>query len=238
VTSTVATTVAPAGRPRRRLRHRNRPAFGLVELLVVVGLTVLILGILYMLWDSTRRQGRHLERHADLQRGVRGAMALIQRDLREVRELVELEREPDGTLKSMLLKVPDRLPESTRSVTYAFDRGPRGKSPQLKRDGKALFEDSLLGFQIYPFTLEERPREVKETGDYDRIHLFKVKLTFVPGRTEVERATEHRTFAFTVYPRFATTHRKSILGRFGLLSGRFGREGRAPPVPVEEEADL
>ena len=211
----------------------SRKAFTIVEVLVMAGISVLIISVLYMMWDSSRRQERNVSRHMDVQRGLRGSMILIQKDLRELLEVIELEREPDGTLKTMLIKVPSSSPGETTSVVYAFD-----KPSVLKRNGRVLFQDSLTDFQIYPFTLEERPREVKETQEYDRIYLFKVKLTFLPGKDEFQRVAEQRSFSFSVYPRFANARRRAVLSRFNLFSGRFAPYQNAPlPPPVEEEAE-
>lgn len=213
----------------------NRRGFTLPETMVMVVISVLIIGVLYMMWDSSRRQEKNLSRHMDVQRGLRGSMAIIQKDLREVLEVIELEREPDGTLKTMTFKVPAVKPGETQTLVYGFDQTSGPAQTALRRNGRPLFQDSLTDFQIYPFTLEERPREVKETSEFDRIHLFKIKLTFLPGKDEFQRVTEQRSFSFTIYPRFAGSKRKAVLGRFNLISGRFAPFEQPPVVrPVEE----
>lgn len=218
----------------------------------MMGISVLIIGVLYMMWDSSRRQERNVSRHMDVQRGLRGSMILIQKDLREALEVVELEREPSATLKSLLIKVPGASTGESVSVSYGFEKSPgtsggmpgsrSGDSTSvLRRNGRVLFSDSLTDFQIYPFTLEERPREVKETGEYNRIHLFKVKLTFLPGKDEFQRVAEQRSFSFSIYPRFSNAKRKAVLSRFNMISGRFAPyQPPATPLPEprpDEEAE-
>ena len=211
----------------------SRRGFSLVEVLVMMGISVLIIGVLYMMWDSSRRQERNVSRHMDVQRGLRGSMVLIQKDLREVLEIEELEREPDATLKKLVMKVPALATGDTQSVVYTFDKAPGQATSILKRNSRILFQDSLTDFQIYPFTLEERPREVKESAEFDRIHLVKVKLTFLPGKDEFQRVAEQRSFSFTIYPRYANSKRKALFSRFNMLSGRFA-PFQAPPTPLPE----
>lgn len=199
----------------------RRRGFTLPETLVMAAISVLIIGVLYMMWDSSRRQERNVSRHMDVQRGLRGSMAIIQKDLRELLEVIEIEREPDGTLNTMTFKVPGIKAGDTNSVVYGFESQGGPANTVLRRNGRPLFQDSLTDFQLYPFTLEDRPREVKETSELDRIHLFKIKLTFLPGKDEFQRSTEQRSFSFSIYPRFAAARRKQVLGRFNLISGRF-----------------
>jgi type II secretory pathway component PulJ len=214
----------------------TRRGFTLPETLVMAAISVLIIGVLYMMWDSSRRQERNVSRHMDVQRGLRGSMAIIQKDLRELLEVIEIEREPDGTLKTMTFKVPALKAGDTNSIEYRFESEPgKPSATALRRNGRPLFQDSLTDFQLFPFTLEDRPREVKETSELDRIHLFKIKLTFLPGKDEFQRLTEQRTFSFSIYPRFAAARRKQVLGRFNLISGRFAPfEQPQMTRPVEE----
>lgn len=216
----------------------SRKGFSIVEMLVMMGISVLIIGVLYMMWDSSRRQERNVSRHMDVQRGLRGSMILIQKDLREMLEVEELEREPNATLKKLVMKVPSGITGETSSVVYTFDKAPGQATSVLKRNSRTLFQDSLTDFQMYPFTLEERAREIKETGEFDRIHLVKCKLTFLPGKEEFQRVAEQRSFSFSIYPRFANSHRKAMLSRFNMISGRFAPYQTAPtpqPEPAPEE---
>ena len=218
---------------------RTRRGFSLVEMLVMMGISVLIIGVLYMMWDSSRRQERNVSRHMDVQRGLRGSMILIQKDLRELLEVIDLDREPNATLKSLSIKIPGAKIDETASVIYGFEKTPGAGTAVLRRNGRVLFQDSLTDFQIYPFTIEERLREVKLASEIDRIQLFKVKLSFLPGKDEFQRVAEIRSFSFTIYPRFANAKRKAFLSRFNLLSGRFAPYQQAPttplPDPVSEE---
>ena len=216
----------------------KRGAFTIIEMLVALGISVIIMGVLYMMWDSSRRQERNVSRHMDVQRGLRGSMVLIQKDLRETLEVVELEREPSASLKSLLIKIPGTAVGETTSVVYGFDKAPGSATSVLRRNSKILFQDSLTDFQIYPFTIEDRLREVKDTSEFDRIHLFKVRLTFLPGKDEFQRVAEQRSFSFSIYPRFANAHRKSTLSRFNLVSGRFAPYQPPPTIgpDVEEPA--
>jgi hypothetical protein len=121
-------------------------------MLVVAAISVIILGILYTIWSSSARQGRQLTLYLDMQRGVRASAAQVQHDLRELVEIVELDREPSGSLKKLVFKVPSGTPRPV-TVRYEFDRDKQ----VFRRDDKSLFEESLIDFQIYPFTLEDRP---------------------------------------------------------------------------------
>jgi hypothetical protein len=69
------------------------------------------------------------------------------------------------------------------------------------------------------------------------VHLIKVRLAFNPkkARSEFQDQSEHRTFSFSIYPRMGAARRKSVVGRFGLGSGRFARPGpTGPPAPPDE----
>lgn len=218
----------------------SRKGFSIVEMLVMMGISILIIGVLYMMWDSSRRQERNVSRHMDVQRGLRGSMVMIQKDLREVLEIEELEREPNATLRKLVMKVPDKDVGETQSVVYTFEKTGTAGTSILKRNNRILFQDSLTDFQVFPFTLEDRPREVKESAEFDRIQLLKVKLTFLPGKDEFQRVAEQRSFSFTIYPRFANSKRKAMISRFNMISGRFAPY-QSPPAPLPEpspEEDL
>lgn len=212
---------------------RSRKAFSIVEMLVMAGISVLIISVLYMMWDSSRRQERNVSRHMDVQRGLRGSMVMIQKDLREVLEIEELEREPNATLRKLVMKVPAPAVGETQSVIYTFEKAPGANTSILKRNSRILFQDSLTDFQMFPFTMEERAREVKETSEFERIQLVKVKLTFLPGKDEFQRVAEQRSFSFTIYPRFANSKRKAMMSRFNMISGRFA-PFQPPPAPLPE----
>ncbi|MBI4862595.1 MAG: hypothetical protein HY815_20400 [Candidatus Riflebacteria bacterium] len=205
---------------------KNRPAaFTLIETIVGLVVGVLILGIAWTLWHSSRVQEKGVVRHIELQRGLRHSMAQIQKDLRAVREVVELERESSGTLKTLTMKVPaDSAEGGLTSVIYTFDRSPEKPHGVFKRNSRVLFQETLIDFQIFPFTLDEGPREVKGTTGLDKIHLFKVKLTFVPAKDEFQRQAEQRSFSFTIYPRMLNSRRKALISRLNLLTNRFGQQ--------------
>lgn len=245
----------------------------LVELMVMLVITVIMLGTLFVIWQSSRTQERHLGRFVELQQGLRGVTAQIQHDLREVAEVIELEREGDGTLKSLEIRVPSFSGDSMDTVSYSFESGIANKPGTLRRQRsrRVTLEDALVDLQIFPFTMDDpigpqgrptdplreegigrraidvpeaglragtanqsgtgsgaptasgRPRLVTQTLEFDRIHLFKVRLTFVPGTQEFLTAGAQRTYSFSVYPRISNARRKSIMSRFNLITGRFGR---------------
>lgn len=220
-------------------RRMKAPGRGLtiMELVVVAAISLMVLLVLWQIWRSSRRYEDTLFRHMKMQRGVRGAMAQVQHDLRELLELVELERGPTGSLAKMVFRVTEAANRAgpIKTVRYEFSReAPRDR---FRRDGLPLFEDSLLDFQVYAFTLEDRPREVVEPAELSRVHLFKVRVTFVPGRSEFQNATQQRTFNFSIYPRVPASRRKSVIGRFGLSTGRFARVTSPPPGPTPEDLE-
>jgi len=209
----------------------------LVEMLVVSAISVFLIGAISMIWHSSRLQEQSVSRHVEVQRGLRGSMLLIQRDLRSLKETLELEREKSGSLRRLVIRIPSEGGKSTTSVTYTFEKKSEQSQGVFRRNGRILFEDSLTDFQIFPFNLEDGIHEVKDSVDFGRIHLVKVKLSFVPGKGEFARHGEERSFSFSIYPRTVNSRRRSILSRFNLQSGRFGNQGRASPTPSVEEPE-
>lgn len=122
----------------------RRRGMTIVELLVMTGLSVLILGIIWNIYNSTSRQERQLNRHLDMQRGLRGSMAIIQHDLRELVAIERLEIDESGTMLTFeFSKVHEGAVES---VSYQLLSPPaRHLDPGEESDGSSTHEEDRPG---------------------------------------------------------------------------------------------
>lgn len=121
-----------------------RRGMTIVELLVMASLSVLILGIIWNIYKSSTQQERQLNRHLDMQRGLRGSMAVIQHDLRELVAIERLELDESGTMLTFeFSKVHEGVNES---VSYQLLHPPaRHLDPGSAPDGTSTHEEDRPG---------------------------------------------------------------------------------------------
>lgn len=193
---------------------RSRQGLTLLEVLFVGVMFAALLGAAYVFLSSGAAQRKQVEGYLDLQRDVRGAVRRLEKDLRGLISVDELELRPGNQLARVRFELPvdDDL---SGPVRYEYDAGTKS----ISRNGETLLEGSVADFQVWCFDAEGQ--ELKDREALLAIHRVRVRLEVVALDGTEASENRRRVVDMAIVPRLPVSRYKGQKSRLNLENSRF-----------------
>lgn len=194
--------------------RQERRGFTLLEVLFIGVMLSALLGAAYVFITSGAAQRKQVEGYLDLQRDVRLAVRRLEKDLRGLLVMDEVDLRPGNQLARVQFQVPvdDDL---AGPVRYEYDAG----SKSLSRNGELLLENSVADFQLWVFDAEGK--ELKDKEALLNLHRVRIRLEVEALDGTKSSENRRRVVDLALVPRIPVSRYKGQLGRLNLENSRF-----------------
>jgi type II secretory pathway pseudopilin PulG len=198
---------------------RLRKGFTFVELTVVMGLFVLILGVSFFKFRTERLEQRRELSRVDRQQAVRRFLMWFRQDMQSMDQLIRFRvvniANPDQD-SQVIEVVFDRFVDETEKqvIHYRYDLMARKLFREVEGQ-KTQVVENIANFQLKPFNFErQRIRRVEELAN---TYYFEARVIFSENRV-VQNTTSFHEMLFRIYPKL-----KSALNKAGFNEFHFNQ---------------
>jgi len=195
--------------------HWTRKGLTFVELSVVMGLFVLVLGVSFYKFRTERlEQQRELSR-VDRQQAVRRFLMWFRQDMQSMDQLIRFRvvniANPEQDSQVIEVVFDRFVDESSKEVIhYRYDLRARKLFREVEGQ-KTQVVENIANFQLKPFNFErQRIRRVEELAN---TYYFEARVIFSENRV-VQNASSFHEMLFRIYPKLKSARNKAGFNEF------------------------